>query len=47
VSAEVAAADEPFGVLFDHDAGGESEEGAVVGRRYVKARLFVSAMRAR
>jgi len=31
VVAEVAAADEPFVVLFDHDAGGEPDEGAVVG----------------
>ena len=29
--AEVAAADEPLVVLFDHDAGGEPDQGAVVG----------------
>ena len=29
--AEVALADEPFVVLFDHDAGGEADQGAVVG----------------
>ena len=29
--AEVAAADEPFVVLFDDDAGGEPDQGAVVG----------------
>jgi hypothetical protein len=31
VVAELAATDEPFVVRFDHDAGGESEQGAVVG----------------
>src|SRR5690348_18295617 len=31
VVAEVALADEPFVVLFEHDAGGESDQGAVVG----------------
>src|SRR6266511_5876896 len=31
VVAEVAAADEPFVVLFDDDAGGEPDQGAVVG----------------
>ena len=31
VLAEVAAADEPFVVLFDHDAGGEPDQRAVVG----------------
>jgi hypothetical protein len=32
VLAEVAAADEPFVVLFDHDTGGELDQGAVVGK---------------
>jgi hypothetical protein len=31
VVAEVALADEPFVVLFDDDAGGEPDQGAVVG----------------
>jgi hypothetical protein len=31
VSAEVAATDEPFVVLLDHDAGGEADQRAVVG----------------
>jgi hypothetical protein len=31
VVAEVAVADEPFVVLFDDDAGGEPDQGAVVG----------------
>ena len=31
VVAEVAAADEPFVVLLDDDAGGEPDQGAVVG----------------
>jgi hypothetical protein len=31
VSAQVAAADEPFVVLFDDDRGGEPDQRAVVG----------------
>jgi hypothetical protein len=31
VVAEVAAADEPFVVLLDHDGGGEADQRAVVG----------------